>query len=99
MTFSGPGVEESRPSELLGPLTVVNGRIKLDSLPTIPSGPGIPEYDSICIYRTLATNADQYYLVSTVSPTDHYIDSRRDADISAPSPWMRMFQNARAWLK
>ena len=24
---------------------------------------------------------------------------RGDADIAAPSPWMRMFHNARAWLK
>jgi flagellar hook protein FlgE len=82
VTFSGPGVEESRPSELLGPINMVNGRVRIDNLPTIPTGAGIPEYDSVNIYRNLSTNSDQYYLVATVDPADHYIDGRSDADIS-----------------
>ena len=48
----------------------------------IPTGTGIPEYDTINIYRNLASNADQYYLVASVSPDGSYIDSRSDADIS-----------------
>lgn len=82
VTFSGPGVEESRPSELLGPITVVNGRIQLDNLPALPTGADIPEYDSINIYRNLASNADQFYLVANAGPGTRYVDARSDAAIS-----------------
>ena len=82
VTFSGTGVPESRPSELLGPVSLVNGRLSLENMPTIPSGTGIPEYDTINIYRNLATNPDQFFLVANVAPSGDYIDFRTDAEIS-----------------
>jgi flagellar hook protein FlgE len=87
VTFSGPGVEESRPSELLGPQTLVNGRFHLTDLPQPPSGPGLPLYDTVNIYRNLSTNADQFYLVGSVSPApgQSFVDGRSDADIADPA--------------
>ncbi len=82
VTFSGPGVAESRPSEVIGPVSVVNGRLEVDDLPSIPSGPDIPVYTTINIYRNLASNANQYYLVTSVAPGANYVDQRSDAAIS-----------------
>jgi flagellar hook protein FlgE len=82
VTFSGTGVLESRPSELVGPVNLVNGRVQLDDLPSIPSGPDIPEYDTINIYRNLASNLDQFFLVARVAPGQSYLDYRSDAAIS-----------------
>lgn len=82
VTFSGPGIAESRPSEMIGPISVVNGRVEVDDLPPIPVGPDIPAYTTVNIYRNLATNANQFYLVASVAPGDNYIDQRSDAAIS-----------------
>jgi flagellar hook protein FlgE len=82
VTFARAGIEESRPSLPLGPVNVVNGRIHLTNLPEIPVGPGIPAYDQIRIYRNLAGDASQFYLVDQVAPGQDYTDSRSDAEIS-----------------
>lgn len=82
VTFSGPGVSESRPSDLVAPVNLVNGRVQLDNMPSIPSGPDIPEYDTINIYRNLASNLDQFFLVARVAPGQSYLDYRSDAAIS-----------------
>ena len=82
VTFSGPGVSESRPSDLVAPVNLVNGRVQLDDMPSIPSGPDIPEYDTINIYRNLASNPDQFFLVARVAPGQSYLDYRSDAAIS-----------------
>ncbi|MBM4089330.1 MAG: flagellar hook-basal body complex protein [Planctomycetes bacterium] len=81
VTFSGLGVPESRPSELLGPLSLVDGRVHLTNLPDLPPG-----YDSVSIYRSLAASPGRYYHVATLptgtSPNLDYTDSRSDAEIS-----------------
>lgn len=82
ITFARTGEEESRPSLPLGPINVVNGRIHLSDLPAIPTGPGIPAYDKIRIYRNLASDASQYYLVDEVDPGEDFTDSKTDAEIS-----------------
>lgn len=82
VTFARTGEEESRPSLPLGPINVVNGRIHLSDLPAIPTGPGIPAYDKIRIYRNLASDASQYYLVDEVDPGEDFTDSKTDAEIS-----------------
>jgi flagellar hook protein FlgE len=79
ITYSKTGVEESRPSVLLGPQNVINSRIHLQNLP-IPSGP--PGYDKVRIYRNVATDANQFYLVDEVNPGESYTDSKSDAQIS-----------------
>ncbi len=83
VTFSGNGVEESRPSELLGPLSLVNGRVHIEDLPDIPTGPGVPAYDTINVYRNLSTSPDQFFLVSSLNPGEEYIDHHSDAEIAA----------------
>ncbi len=84
VTFSGSGVEETRPSDLLGPQTLVNGRFQLGNLPT----PTSATYDTINIYRNLASNPDDFFRVGSVpssgAPPIDYIDGRGDADISDP---------------
>jgi flagellar hook protein FlgE len=55
---------ESRPSERIGPVTVVNGRVQLTDLPNIPAG---TEYDKVRVYRNLASDSDSFYLVGTVN--------------------------------
>ncbi len=59
VTYFKAGEPESRPSPLLGPQNIVNGRIFLGNMPTPPtppSGGGFPAYDSIRIYRNLAND-------------------------------------------
>ena len=68
VTFSGNGVEESRPSELLGPLSLVSGRVHIEDLPDIPTGDGVPSYDTINVYRNLSTSPDQFFLVTSLNP-------------------------------
>ncbi len=83
VTFSGPGVPESRPSEVLGPVNVVNGRIHVDDLPSLPTpGGGVPSYTTINIYRNIANDSNSYFLVDSVSPGTDYTDGRSDAAIS-----------------
>lgn len=83
VTFSGPGVPESRPSEIMGPVNVVNGRIHLDDLPPLPTpGGGVPSYTTINIYRNIANDSNSFYLVDSVAPGTDYTDGRADSDIS-----------------
>ena len=85
VTYYKNGEEESRPSLVLGPQNVSNGRIHLRNLPTPPTpGPGdtFPAYDQIRVYRNLSTDSSNFYLVSTLSPGDEFTDSRTDTEIS-----------------
>lgn len=68
---------ESRPSDPIGPVTVVNGNVTIDNLPTpIPA-----DYDTIRIYRNLTTDSSSYYLTATTA-TGPFTDDRSDAAIS-----------------
>jgi flagellar hook protein FlgE len=85
ITYAKAGLEDSRPSVLLGPQNIVNSRIHLQNLPTPPvPGPGdtFPAYDKIHIYRNLSTDANQFFLVAEVNPGDSYTDSKSDTQIS-----------------
>ncbi|MEM9586015.1 MAG: flagellar hook-basal body complex protein [Planctomycetota bacterium] len=85
VTYYRAGEPESRPSPVVGPQNVVNGRITLTDFPTPPVPPGsggFPAYDEIRIYRNLAGDQNNFYLVDTVSPGDVYTDSRSDAEIA-----------------
>ncbi|HYO24509.1 MAG TPA: flagellar hook-basal body complex protein [Lacipirellulaceae bacterium] len=75
---------ESRPSAQLGPFTADannNPRIRLDNIP----GPTTTEYDSIRIYRNVATDPESFYLVDTIAPGVSYIDSVADSAITNPA--------------
>ncbi len=82
VTYYRAGEEESRPSLILGPQNVVNGRVQLTDLPLPPSGPGIPAYDTVRIYRNLAGDSTSFYLVGEVAPGEDFTDNRADAEIS-----------------
>lgn len=85
VTFYKSGEPESRPSTLLGPQSVVNGRVYLSNLPTPPTPPaegGFPAYDEIRIYRNLTNDPNSFYLVDTVAPGASYTDSKTDSEIS-----------------
>lgn len=85
VTYFVSGSEETRPSLELGPLNVVNGRIQLGNLPTPPSpGPGdnFPAYDTVRIYRNVASNASEYFLVGSGQAGESFTDNRTDADIA-----------------
>jgi flagellar hook protein FlgE len=85
VTYFRAGEPESRPSPLIGPQNVVNGRIVLDNLPTPPvPGPGdsFPAYDTVRIYRNLVSDSGSFYLVGSVTPGQTFTDNRTDADIS-----------------
>lgn len=85
VTFARAGEQESRPSLLVGPQNVVNGRIHLDDLP-IPPTPGptdtFPAYNKVRIYRNLASDSSQFYLVDEIDPGLDYTDTKSDAAIS-----------------
>jgi flagellar hook protein FlgE len=85
ITYYKAGEPESRPSPLIGPQNIVNGRVHLGNLPTPPvppAGGGFPPYDQIRIYRNLASDPNSFYLVDTVAPGVNYTDSKSDAAIS-----------------
>ncbi len=85
VTYYRASEGESRPSPLLGPQNIVNGRVFLGNLPTPPVPPpggGFPAYDQIRIYRNLNNDPNNFYLVDTVAPGSSYTDSRTDAEIS-----------------
>ncbi len=85
VTYFRAGDPETRPSVLLGPQNIVNGRIHLSNFPTPPvppSGGGFPPYDSIRIYRNTSNDQNSFYLVDTIAPGADYTDSKSDASIS-----------------
>lgn len=85
VTYYRLGEEESRPSQLLGPQNIVNGRVQLSNLPTPPVPPpggGFPAYDRVRIYRNLASDTSRYYLVGEVAPGEDFTDHASDAVIS-----------------
>lgn len=85
ITYHRAGETESRPSVLIGPQNIVNSRITLSDFPVPPVPPatgGFPAYDEIRIYRNLANDQNNFYLVDTVAPGETYTDSRTDAEIS-----------------
>ncbi len=84
ITYHRSGEVESRPSFEIGPQNVVNGRIQLTNLPTPPvSGDGsFPDYDTIRIYRNLATDANNFYLVGEANPGESFTDNKTDTEIS-----------------
>jgi flagellar hook protein FlgE len=84
-TYFKAGEPETRPSPLVGPVSLANGRAFLTGFPTPPVPPvdgGFPLYDSIRIYRNVANDPNSFFLVDTIAPTGTYTDSRPDADIT-----------------
>ncbi|TWU50906.1 Flagellar hook protein FlgE [Rubripirellula tenax] len=85
ITYSRPGEKESRPSVLIGPQNVVNGRVTLSNFPTPPTpetGDAFPAYTQVKIYRNLAGDQNNFYLVDTVAPGTVYTDGKSDAQIA-----------------
>ena len=85
IAFHRTGDTESRPSVQIGPQNVINGRITLSDFPTPPAPPatgGFPAYDEIRIYRNLAGDQNNFYLVDSVQPGDTFTDNRSDAEIA-----------------
>jgi len=85
ITYGRTGEPDSRPSVLIGPRNIVNGRLSLSGLPTPPTPPvggGFPAYDQIRIYRNLAGDQNNFYLVDSVVPGQTFTDTRSDADIA-----------------
>ncbi len=85
ITYQRAGDPETKPSILLGPQNIVNGRIHITNLPTPPVPPptgGFPAYDTIRIYRNTATDQNSFYLVDSIAPGQDYTDSKLDAEIS-----------------
>ncbi len=85
VTYHRSGEVESRPSVLIGPQNVANGRITLSNFPAPPvPGPGdsFPPYDEVRIYRNLSNDQNNFYLVDTVPPGSVYTDSKSDAEIA-----------------
>ena len=85
ITYSAPGEEESRPSPLMGPINIVNGRVQIDNLPTPPTpgaGDSFPAYTEVKIYRNLATSPEDFYLVGAGTAGQSFTDNRTDAEIS-----------------
>jgi len=84
MTYfhSGTGAE-SRPTARFGPFTtsaVSTPRIRLENI----QAPLTAEYDSIRLYRNIATNSSSFHRVTTLTaPVSSYIDSTPDGTISS----------------
>lgn len=85
VTYGRTGEPDSRPSVLIGPRNIAAGRMGLGGLPTPPVPPpggGFPAYDQVHIYRNLAGDQNNFYLVDSVAPGEVFTDSRSDAEIA-----------------
>ncbi|HPP53212.1 MAG TPA: flagellar hook-basal body complex protein, partial [Thermoguttaceae bacterium] len=74
-----PAGEESRPTKLLGPVNVVNGRIQISNIP-VPAG----EWSYVRIYRNLADDENSFHFVDWIdTPTfsGGWTDNFTDEDI------------------
>jgi flagellar hook protein FlgE len=79
-TGGPPNGLESRPSQIINPTTISNGRVQLSDIPVDTSG----EYTVRRIYRNLANNPNVFYFVGEIDnnlPNQTYTDSHTDADI------------------
>ncbi|TWU27047.1 Flagellar hook protein FlgE [Novipirellula galeiformis] len=85
VTYGRAGEPETRPSVLIGPQNIVDGRISLSGFPT-PPVPGLtdgfPNYNEIKIYRNLSNDQNNFYLVDTVAPGETFTDGKSDAEIA-----------------
>ncbi len=79
VTYVKPGVPESHPSPLVGPLNVTGDRITLSDIPA-PTG----QYagGQVRIYRNLSTDPSTFYAVATVNPGDSFVDNVPDSTIT-----------------
>jgi flagellar hook protein FlgE len=85
VTFAN-STEESRPSALVGPLSIPDNasKIRIDNLPQ-PSG--TDGFDTIKIYRNTGTDPNKFTLLDSVPTGTHtYIDEKSDADIAGNPP-------------
>jgi flagellar hook protein FlgE len=84
--IGGPGTGvESRPTPLLGPINVVNGRVQLENLPVDTTG----QWTVRRIYRNSATNPSQFNFVAEVpnmTGGESYTDSTPDAVVTTRPP-------------
>ncbi len=84
--YNSANNQESRPSELVGPLNVTNGRIRLDNIPG-PSGQFPPVSSTIRIYRNTAGQTSSFYRIAELAPADVsggkvFIDDNLDSSIT-----------------
>ena len=85
VTYFSNGQPESRPSQLIGPQSLLNGRVSLSNLPNPPvpaPDDGFPAYDEVRVYRNLAGDQNNFFLVDTLEPGETLTDNRSDAEIS-----------------
>ncbi len=85
VTYYKNGEPESRPSVLIGPQSIASGRASLSNLPTPPVPPvdgGFPAYDEVRIYRNLAGDQNNFFLVDTIAPGQTFTDNKSDAEIA-----------------
>lgn len=77
------GSRESRPSPLLGPQSVVDGRLRLTDLPTASSS----EWTGMRIYRNTEGQDSTYYRIAEINSATttglDFTDSLADADITS----------------
>ena len=79
VTFTKPGLAESRPSPLIGPQNVSGDRIVLSN---IPAPAGVYAGGSVRIYRNLATDPSTFYHLADVTPGQSYVDYASDSTIT-----------------
>ena len=81
VTFLRDGSPESRPSPLVGPVSVVDGRIRIDNLPPIPvPGPDddFPPYNQYRLYRNTVSDSSTYFELATLNPGESFVDNVQD---------------------
>lgn len=94
VTFKATGGVESRPSPVLGPVNVVNGRVQLTNIPVDSSG----TYGERRIYRNLSSDSGTFYLVDSIPNNAagfNYTDRKSDAAISGAGATLLDFDGPR----
>ena len=84
--YNSANNQESRPSELVGPLNVTNGKIRLDNIPG-PTGQFPAISSTIRLYRNTAGQTSSFYRIAELAPADVsggkvFIDESPDASIT-----------------
>ncbi|HZZ27049.1 MAG TPA: flagellar hook-basal body complex protein [Pirellulales bacterium] len=85
VTWSAPGVPESRPSGPLGPVNIADGNVLLSDLPG-PTGVYNVAGAKINVYRNVTGQPDTFYRVAEVDPSTDpqlsYLDNIADSTIT-----------------
>lgn len=86
VTWLNASGDETRPTQLVTQTASAGRRIRLDNIP-LPNPAAAGGFNQIRVYRSVANNTSQHYLVATLPATQSsYIDTTPDSVLTSTDP-------------